>query len=260
MNSSTTKDTSSRNNSNLSVVILAAGKGKRMESDLPKVLHPLRGKPMLSYVVETARTLKPSKIIIVVGNQAEKVKKTINASDCLYVLQKEQLGTAHAAMQTEQALADFKGDILLLSGDVPLIRFETILDMLKLHHQAGAIISLISTIVKNPKGYGRIIRFPEIPDANGNVIAIREEKDASEKEKNIREINSGIYCFNKDFLFNNLKKINCTNKQEEYYLTDLVEIAVENKFPISSFQANNPDEVLGINTVAELQHMEKTLI
>lgn len=239
--------------SNVAVVILAAGKGKRMKSDLPKVLHPLHGKPMLEYVLEAARSIHPSKIVVVLGCGAGEVEKALEGRGCCFVLQREQLGTAHAAMQAEPELIDFKGDILILSGDVPLIQPKSLLDLLELHRVNGAAITFITTILKDPAGYGRIIRVGDRNLPEGRVCAIREEKDASDEEKEILEINSGIYCMDKKFLFTNIGKINCSNKQGEHYLTDLVEIAVRESLPVYACRAENPAEVLGINTVEELK-------
>lgn len=246
-------------NKNLAVIILAAGKGKRMKSSLPKVLHSIHGRPMVEYVVEASRSLNPAKIVVVVGWGADEVKRALEAKGYFFAIQREQLGTAHAAMQAEPELKDFKGDILILCGDVPLIRSQSLLRLLEIHRENRAAISFITTILKDPSGYGRVIRIGEGNSPDGKVCAIREEKDASAEEKEIQEINSGIYCMGKDFFLKNIGKIDCSNKQGEYYLTDLVEIAVKDSLPVHAIRVENPLEVLGINTLEELKKAEDAL-
>lgn len=246
-------------NKNLAVIILAAGKGKRMKSSLPKVLHSLHGRPMVEYVVEASKSLHPAKIVVVVGWGADEVKRALEGKGCSFVIQREQLGTAHAAMQAGPELNDFKGDILILCGDVPLIRPQSLIRLMEIHRGNRAAISFITTMLKDPSGYGRVIRAGEKNSSEGKVCAIREEKDASTEEKEIREINSGIYCMGKEFFLKNIGKIDCSNKQGEYYLTDLVEIAVKGSQPVHAFRAENPLEVLGINTLEELKKAEDAL-
>lgn len=243
--------------SNLAVIILAAGQGKRMKSRLPKVLHKLQGRPLLAHVLETAKHLDVFKIVVVIGHGGERVKVEMMESACRFVTQEEQLGTAHAVQQAEGELSDFQGDILILSGDVPLITPRTIEKLIQAHRNSGAVLSLISAVLENPGGYGRIVRSGG--DNNHMVAAIREEKDASAKEKQIDEINTGIYCVKKEFLFENLRRIGRQNEQKEYYLTDLVGLAVRDHQPVVCLQTGDSREVLGINTPEELENLEKSL-
>jgi len=254
-----TNGKSHRHKQGLAVVVLAAGKGKRMKSPLPKVLHPLQGRPMLEYVLKTATSLRPDRVIVVLGYRAEEVRNRISPLGIEWALQKEQLGTAHAVMQAETQLLNFDGDIVILSGDVPLIRTETVLRLIEVHREAGAAISLISTILQRPSGYGRIIREDDTSLSPGAVTAIREERDASAKEKKILEINVGIYCTNRDFLSKHLKRIERGNEQREYYLTDLVKVATGESLPVACYQFDHPEEVLGINTPRDLENAEKLL-
>ena len=235
----------------LAIIILAAGKGKRMKSHLPKVLHPLANKPLLAHVIDLAKGLNPEKIIVVIGHGAEKVKQW-SVEKIEFVEQKEQLGTGHAVQQTEDALRDYDGNILILSGDVPLLRIDTVRKLIKIHINSGAVVTILTANVDNPTGYGRIVR-----DSGGRAINIIEEKDASPEIKKVKEINSGIYCFKKDFLFNSLKKIDKNNIQQEYYLTDVVGLAFKSSLKIETLMAEDPDEIMGINTQEELKKAER---
>ncbi|MBI3584069.1 MAG: NTP transferase domain-containing protein [Nitrospinae bacterium] len=244
----------------LAVIILAAGKGKRMKSHLPKVLHPLADKPLLAHVIDLARGLNPERIIIVIGHGAEKVRQWSGGSSqwsgekIEFVEQREQLGTGHAVQQTEESLRDYDGNILILSGDVPLLGIDTVSKLIKIHINSGAVVTILTAKVDNPAGYGRIVR-----DAGGRAINIIEEKDASPEIKKIAEINSGIYCFKKDFLFNSLKKIDKNNLQQEYYLTDVVGLAFRSSLKIETLIAEDPNEIMGINTQEELREAEARL-
>ncbi|PKP55632.1 bifunctional UDP-N-acetylglucosamine diphosphorylase/glucosamine-1-phosphate N-acetyltransferase GlmU, partial [Candidatus Atribacteria bacterium HGW-Atribacteria-1] len=200
------------------VIIMAAGKGKRMKSNLPKVLHNLAGKPILNYVLDTVDQLEVKRKILIIGYKSDKIRELIG-DKIEYVEQKEQLGTAHAVLQTEKLLSGFKGDVLILSGDVPFLTVKTLKKLLKYHQANNFCCTLVSTVLKNPKGYGRIVR-----DKKGEIKGIIEEADLSTDKKKITEINSGIYCFNKEKLFQALEKITPDNKQGEYYLTDTVKI------------------------------------
>ena len=244
-------------NNHIAVVILAAGQGKRMKSSLPKVLHLLQGKPLLLHVLETAQSFPVFKIVVVVGHGGEKVKQAAWKGECRFVTQEEQLGTAHAVQQAEGELSGFLGDVLILSGDVPLITPRTIERLIKVHRDSGAVLSLVSAILEKPRGYGRIIRSGG--EKKDRVDAIREEKDASEEEKKILEINTGIYCVKSNFLFRNLKRIDRQNEQKEYYLTDLVGLAVRDHQTVVCLQTDDAREVLGINTIEELENLEKSL-
>jgi len=228
------------------LIIMAAGKGKRMKSNLPKALHNLAGKPILNYVLKTVDPLKVKRKIIVVGYKSEKLRELIG-DEIEYVEQVEQLGTAHAVLQTKRLLSDFEGDILILSGDVPFLTIDTLKRLLKYHKDNEFSCTLISTILENSYGYGRIIR-----DKEGEIKGIIEEVDLPEDKKGINEINSGIYCFNKEDLFPVLEKIVPDNKQGEYYLTDTVKMLLKDGLNIGNIMAKDYSEVLGINTRVDL--------
>ncbi|HAP67508.1 MAG TPA: hypothetical protein DCQ99_06935 [Nitrospinae bacterium] len=238
----------------LAIIILAAGRGKRMKSHLPKVLHPLANRPLLVHVIDLAKGLNPEKMIVVIGHGAEKVKQ-LSVEKIKFVEQKEQLGTGHAVRQTEEALKNYNGNLLILSGDVPLLRIDTVRKLIRIHINSGAVVTILTANVDNTTGYGRIIR-----DSEGRAINIIEEKDASPGIKKITEINSGIYCFKKDFLFNSLKKIDTNNLQQEYYLTDVVGLAFKSSLKIETLIAEDPDEIMGINTQEELKKAEEIYV
>lgn len=238
---------------NIGAIILAAGMGKRMKSEIPKVLHPVAGMPMLFYPIEAAESISMKKIIIIVGHKAEVVINALASrfktqdSRLQFIRQEPQLGTGHAVMCAEGALKDFKGDILILSGDVPLITKETLMALVKMHRRTNAVLSLITAVINNPSGYGRVVR-----NQNNSITRIIEHKDANEKEKALKEINTGIYCISSDFLFSNLKNLKNKNRQVEYYLPDLIESAVRQGKKVSSIVHINPSEVMGINNRIEL--------
>ena len=237
----------------VAAIILAAGLGKRMKSDTPKVLHPVAGRPMLFYPVQVIKNLGLKKAIIIVGHKAEKVMEILDSelrtpnSELKFVKQEPQLGTGHAVLCAENVLKAWKGDILILSGDVPLITKQTILGLLDLHAKKKAAISFISTVIADPSGYGRVLR-----DENNSVKRIVEDKDSSIEEKAINEINTGIYCINAQFLFSGLKNIKRENAQGEYYLPDLIEMAAKAKQKVACLTHIDPAEVMGINNRIEL--------
>ncbi|MBI5327301.1 MAG: bifunctional UDP-N-acetylglucosamine diphosphorylase/glucosamine-1-phosphate N-acetyltransferase GlmU [Deltaproteobacteria bacterium] len=237
----------------IAAVIMAAGLGKRMKSDIPKVLHAVAGKPMLFYPIEVVQSLGVKKVVVIVGHKADEVMNTLKSeirnpkSEIQYVKQEPQLGTGHAVLCAEGALKHWKGNVLILSGDVPLITKETIHGLLDLHTKRNAAISFISAIVGNPSGYGRVVR-----DKKNKVVKIVEDKDASQKEKRISEINTGIYFTDASFLFSGLKKIKKENAQGEYYLPDLIEMAVKQGKKVAAFTHINAAEVMGINNRIEL--------
>jgi bifunctional UDP-N-acetylglucosamine pyrophosphorylase/glucosamine-1-phosphate N-acetyltransferase len=229
-------------------VILAAGKGTRMKSDLVKVLHPLLGLPMLSYPIDLSLNgIRSEKTIVVVGYQADQIKERFKDPQIQFVLQKEQLGTGHAVLQTIPFLQTFHGTVLILCGDVPLVRAKTLHSFIETFQENEAILSILTAVVKDPFGYGRIIR-----NVKGWLEKIVEEKDASEEEKSIREINTGIYCVKASFLVEGLREIGKDNAQGEYYLTDLVEIARKRGSRCSAHMVADPVEVMGINTRVDL--------
>jgi bifunctional UDP-N-acetylglucosamine pyrophosphorylase/glucosamine-1-phosphate N-acetyltransferase len=219
-----------------------------MKSDLVKVLHPLLGVPMLSYPVELSlNDLKAEKTILVIGHQADKIKEKFKDPRIHFVLQEEQLGTGHAVLQALPFLQSFRGMVLILCGDVPLVRMETLRSFIDTFWRNESNLSVLTAVVENPSGYGRIIRGP-----TGWLERIVEEKDASEEEKLIREINTGIFCIKAPFLVDGLKEIGQENAQGEYYLTDLVEIGRKRGMRCSAHMVADPAEVMGINTRADL--------
>ncbi|MGQ9646198.1 MAG: bifunctional UDP-N-acetylglucosamine diphosphorylase/glucosamine-1-phosphate N-acetyltransferase GlmU [Thermodesulfobacteriota bacterium] len=229
-------------------IILAAGKGTRMRSDLVKVLHPLLGVPMLSYPIELSlKGIQAKKTIVVVGHQAEKIKETFPDPNIHFVLQEKQLGTGHAVLQALPFLESFSGAVLILCGDVPLVKPETLRSFRDTFWRNESNLSVLTAVVEDPSGYGRIVRGP-----TGWLERIVEEKDASEEEKLIREINTGIFCIKVSFLLDGLKEIGKENAQGEYYLTDLVEIGRRRGIRCSAHMVANPTEVMGINTRADL--------
>jgi bifunctional UDP-N-acetylglucosamine pyrophosphorylase/glucosamine-1-phosphate N-acetyltransferase len=238
----------------LALVILAAGKGTRMKSDLPKVLHPLLGRPMLAHVLDTAKALRLQKSIVVIGHQAPRVRAAFPDFPGDFVLQSPQLGTGHALQMAQKELNSFEGTVLVLSGDVPLIEKKTLQQLISVYRKSGAVLALISTEVQDPRGYGRIIR-----DSGQNLLRIVEEKDARPVERAIREINTGLYCFDSEFLFSSLSRLTRKNRQKEYYLTDLVQIAREQDRPMAVHFHPTSEEVLGINDRSELARSSQVL-
>jgi UDP-N-acetylglucosamine diphosphorylase/glucosamine-1-phosphate N-acetyltransferase len=238
----------------LSTIILAAGKGTRMKSDLAKVLHPLLGEPMLAYSVNIAKAVRSDKIVVIVGHQAEDVKETFKEKGLIFVDQRELLGTGHAVLQAAEIFQHYKGTVLILCGDVPLLSISTVQALVDYHILQGSMITVLTTVLDNPFGYGRVIK-----NGLGGVLRIVEEKDAGEDGKNIREINTGIYCVQSPFLFDAVAALGNENAQNEYYLTDIVEIANHRSFKIKSFVASNSIEVMGINTVEDLQKAHQFL-
>jgi UDP-N-acetylglucosamine diphosphorylase/glucosamine-1-phosphate N-acetyltransferase len=228
-------------------IILAAGQGKRMGSDLAKVLHPVCGDPMLAHAVAAARTAGSQRIVVVVGHQAERVRAQFQEADLRFAEQRQQLGTGHAVLQAREILADYQGTIVILCGDVPLIRPETIRELYGRHRSSGATVTVLTTIPPDPAAYGRVVK-----DAQGRVLKIVEHRDASPAERRIGEINTGIYCVESGFLFPAVAGLGNRNAQGEYYLTDIVEIARQQGLPVGASLAADPMEVMGINTSEEL--------
>jgi UDP-N-acetylglucosamine diphosphorylase/glucosamine-1-phosphate N-acetyltransferase len=240
----------------VSAVILAAGKGTRMKSDLAKVLHPLCGKPMLTYAVDVARTIGAEKIAVIIGHQADVVRELFKDRGLIFIEQCEQLGTGHAVLQAKDTFCNYDGTILILCGDVPLLCSSTVNALLEYHISEKAVLTVLTTILDDPTGYGRIIKRGD----RAEVVRIIEEKDASPDEKRIREINTGIYCVESDFLFRAVVDVGNENVQKEYYLTDIVEIAWQKGCKTRSFITVNSFEVMGINTPFDLakasEHMK----
>jgi bifunctional UDP-N-acetylglucosamine pyrophosphorylase/glucosamine-1-phosphate N-acetyltransferase len=234
------------------IVVLAAGQGTRMKSRLPKVLHPLVGQPLLEHVLHAADAISPSTVTIVIGHGAELVREKVgNRPNVECVVQEPQLGTAHALQQAEDRLAGRKGTVVLLSGDVPLLRGVTLRKLVEAHQGANAAATVVTAIVERPYGYGRIVR------TKGRIAQIVEERDASADVRQIHEINGGIYAFDLPPLFDALRGIASQNAQGEYYLTDLVAIYRRRKLPVETLVVDNPQEIRGINSRTELAEVSR---
>jgi bifunctional UDP-N-acetylglucosamine pyrophosphorylase/glucosamine-1-phosphate N-acetyltransferase len=238
----------------LAVVIIGAGKGTRMKSSMAKVLHPLAGRPLISHVLDLAQNLTPQRLVTVVGHQAETVRAVCESRGVTCVIQEPQLGTGHAVAQAESHLADFPGDLLVLYGDVPLLQATTVRALWEEHRCRQAAVTVLTATLDDPTGYGRIIR-----DAQGRILRIVEERDATETERAIYEINSGIYCFRGPFLFSALKLIGQDNDQGEQYLTDVVAIAVTERHTVAHVMVPDAQEIIGVNTRVDLAQLEGIL-
>lgn len=238
----------------LAIIILAAGKGTRMKSDLVKVLHPLAGFPMLGFVLGVARRLQPEKLLVVIGYQKELVRQKFPDPDIIFIDQDEQLGTGHAVSMTAPHLQSFQGTILILNGDVPLLSEETLRKFIKFHTENQHTLSLLTARMENPKGYGRVLRNKE-----GQVLRIIEEKDLRPGEESVQEVNSGIYCVQADFLFAALQNLDDQNAQREYYLTDIVEKGIKQNKRVGALLIPENSEVRGINTRQDLAQVSQIL-
>lgn len=237
-----------------SVLILAAGKGERMRSKLPKVLHPLGGRPILSYVLETSRSLKPASITVVVGHGADEVKKAVKDPRIRWVLQRRQRGTADAVRAAWEKCGSFRGPLYILCGDVPLLKAETLAKMREAFEKSAPALTLLTATLRNPIGYGRVIR-----NGTGRVSRIVEEREATDEERAVREINTGIYLVQAEEILAALKRIGPSAVRKEYYLTDLVgELAGEGR-PVEAVAVEDPEECLGINSREELAAAEGRL-
>jgi bifunctional UDP-N-acetylglucosamine pyrophosphorylase / glucosamine-1-phosphate N-acetyltransferase len=234
-------------------IILAAGQGTRMKSKLYKVLHPVCGKPMVQHVVDQISHLQIEKIVTIIGHGAEKVQAQLG-DRCSYALQAEQLGTAHAVIQASDALQDKEGTTIVVCGDTPLIKAETMESLFQHHLANGAKASVLTALADDPTGYGRIIR-----NESGHVEKIVEHKDASDAEREIAEINTGTYCFDNQALFNALKNVSNDNVQGEYYLPDVIEILKNLGETVVAYQTNDFNETLGVNDRVALADAEYTM-
>lgn len=237
----------------LGAVVLAAGKGTRMKSVLPKVLHQVCGKPMLGHVMDTVASAGVTKTVVVAGFGYDQVVSFIG-DRAKVVLQREQLGTAHALIQAEHEFTETSGDLLVVCGDTPLLRDSTLRQLARYHSDTGAVATLLTAKMDNPTGYGRVIRTE-----SGSVARIVEQKDASPEELQVREINTGVYCFRIAGLFDVLNQITPTNAQGEYYLTDVIQIFVEKGLTVQAVVMEDGQEVQGINDRNQLAKAEGEL-
>ncbi len=241
----------------LDIIILAAGKGTRMKSDIPKVMHKICGLPMLEIVIENANKLKPDNIFVVVGYKKEIIESYFNKKfegKLKFIEQKMQNGTGDAVNSCKEFFNNRNSNVLILCGDMPLVSGESLINFIDFFNENNISLLVMSTFVENPYGYGRIIRDGK------NFIKIVEEKDASIEEKKINEINTGIYCVKSDILFNLLEKVDNNNAQGEYYLTDIVETAVKNKIDVSAVAFGTSEEFIGINSREQLAYAENILV
>ncbi|MBI5523318.1 MAG: NTP transferase domain-containing protein [Desulfarculus sp.] len=239
----------------LAVVILAAGKGTRMKSDLPKVLHTLAGQPLLSYTLDLAQSLEAGRVVVVVGHQAPRVKDFFaDRPDLRFVIQEPQLGTGHAVMAAAPELGDWKGPVLILCGDVPGLKRETIACLLAAHAQQGNALTVLGMDLPDPGHYGRLVTTPD-----GQLRRITEFRDASESERAIRQVNAGIYVVNAPDLLAYLPRLTTDNDQKEYYLTDLVELMASAGLKVGFSLCPDPLEVAGVNSKEELEALEAQL-
>jgi len=235
-------------------IVLAAGKGTRMKSSRAKVLHPIAGRPMLYYPLQTARATGAGRIFVVVGHQRAEVEQAVAAPDITCVVQEQQLGSGHAVAVCEQALAGCDGDVLILCGDVPFISVATIERLLKEHAAGGAAVSVLSVHLDNPHGYGRIVR-----GSQGELHAIVEHRDATPPQLLVHEINTGIYCCRAPFLFSALRQVGTANTQGEYYLPDIIAIGRSGGLHVQAVIAEDWREVEGINDRAGLARAEERM-
>jgi bifunctional UDP-N-acetylglucosamine pyrophosphorylase/glucosamine-1-phosphate N-acetyltransferase len=235
-------------------LILAAGEGTRMKSDLAKVLHAVAGESMIRRVLETVKTLLPTKIVVVVGHQADAVRGELEGEDVDFALQEERLGTGHAAMIAEPTFGGFEGTLVVLNGDTPLLRPGTLERFVSCHRESGNEATVLSAVLDRPTGYGRIVR-----SETGDLVRIVEEKDASDEERLIGEINSGIFCFECPGFFDALKRVDRRNVQGEYYITDVMEILGSMEKRVGVFLCDQREEVLGINDRDQLLAAERLL-
>jgi len=241
----------------LSAIILAAGKGTRMNSDLPKVLHEVADRPMVHWVVDACEAVDCQRIVCIVGHQSSLVRQALaGRPQCEFVEQREQLGTGHAVEQARAAFDDAgpETDVLVLCGDGPLIRDQTLRMMIDTHRSMNATATLATATLDEPAGYGRIVR-----DEAGRFQRIVEEKDAGEQERTIREVNPSYYCFNAQRLFESLKQLDNDNAKGEYYLTDVFALMLEQGDRVEVIDAVPPEDVLSINTPAQLAEVDGLL-
>jgi bifunctional UDP-N-acetylglucosamine pyrophosphorylase / glucosamine-1-phosphate N-acetyltransferase len=232
-------------------VVLAAGKGKRMKSDLPKVLQPIAGKPLITYLTDTLNSLGLQRIVLVVGHGRELVQKLYEGTEIAFTVQHEQKGTADAVKSAREYFRKLDGGVLVITGDVPLLRRESLASLIDEHFQCGSVATVLTSIPPDATGYGRIVR-----DSDGKVKKIVEQADCSIEEQQIREINTGIFLFDAPALDAALDKVDCNNAQGEYYLTDVVQILLREGEATGAVVLEDYREALGVNSVEQLKELE----
>ncbi|RKX60457.1 MAG: hypothetical protein DRP28_01225 [Thermodesulfobacteriota bacterium] len=238
-------------------IILAAGKGTRMKSEVPKVMHHLLGKPIIGHVLDLLRNLDIGPRVVVAGHGGDLVRDYLKKTDIKLVVQEQQLGTGHAASCAKAALGEFHGNVLIICGDTPLLKENTLASFMEDHAASGRILSLLTAHLKDPTGYGRVLRSVS---EDAQIQGIVEEKDATEAQRRLTEINTGTYAVDSGFLFHALDAVGCDNVQGEYYLTDIVSIAVSEGVSAGAVSAAAEDEARGINSRTELARAETILL
>jgi bifunctional UDP-N-acetylglucosamine pyrophosphorylase/glucosamine-1-phosphate N-acetyltransferase len=238
----------------LGVILLAAGQGTRMKSNLPKVLHPLAGRPLFLHALGTAQRLNPKRVAIVIGHGADAVRSVYPGNNVAWITQEQQLGTGHAVLCAREAFDGLNGEVIILSGDVPLIQELTLRMMVEHHRSRNAAVTLLTASLDKPKGYGRILR-----DGRDAITGIVEEKDATSAQRQISEVNAGIYVASAPFVFTALSKVKNHNQQGEYYLPDIVAISLDQGENVETVRVGDVRETMGVNTREELAFMEKNL-
>lgn len=238
----------------MKAIVLAAGKGTRMNSDLPKVLHEVKGKALAQYVVDAVRRIGILDVFLVVGYQEDRVREAFSGQDIRFVSQAEQLGTGHAVQQVVPLISGSDEDIVVLAGDCPLISGKTLSWLFETHRESGAAASVLSAVLEDAGGYGRILK-----DDSGGLLGIREAKDCSPDELLIGEFNSGVYCFKIPDLIDSLGKLNTDNQQGEFYLTDTLHLLREDGKRVQAVVCEDSDEVIGVNRPEELAMVAEVL-
>ena len=234
-------------------IVLAAGKGKRMKSDLPKVLHTINNRPMITIVLDCLKSLEIQKTVAVIGYKGELVEKELADREIDFVWQKEQLGTGHAVMMAREQLADFNGTTLIALGDMPFVTIDSYRRLFETHERTGAAATCLTAILDDPTGYGRIVRVPD----SDLLQEIVEHRDASPEVLAVREVNTGAFCIDNQLLFETLDQIGNQNTQQEYYLTDTINILHKAGKSVAVVTTNDPDEGLGINSTDQLEQLSK---
>ena len=236
---------------NIAAIILAAGLGKRMKSDLPKVLHNLNGKYLIDHVIDNVKQAGVEKIVLVIGHKHELIEAKLADRGVDFIVQIPQLGTGHAVQKAIPTLGDFSGDLLVLCGDMPLVSPVTISNLLKMRRKTNSAATVLTVMLADPGSYGRIVRH-----SDGSLKAIVEYRDADEKTRLIKEVNTASYCFDYQQLIPVLNRLKAENAQSEYYLTDIILLSSRKGLKVTALTSDNPNEGLGVNSQEELVMME----